>query len=166
MFAAVVHFEQHGSIGPAGEEDEVEDDEGFSTVTAAAEDPKPSSTTTSPATTDAQRLELDRMLGFSTVEEEEEEADEESRVLGFSTVTASAADPEPPSTTTSLATSSTATSPATTDAQRLELERRIGLLDLEISDLNLKSSRDSISSPIFILHRTSAPPVHYDFFFC
>ena len=57
----------------------------------------------------------------------------------------SAADPEP---------SSTTTSPATTDAQRLELERRIGLLDLEIGDLNLKGGRDSIALEIDIITRS------------
>ena len=76
-------------------------------------------------------------------------------MLGFSAVTAFTEDPEPPSTTTSPATSSTTTSPATdTDAQRLELERRIGLLDLEIGDLNLKGGRDSIALEIDVITRS------------
>ena len=76
---------------------------------------------------------------------EEEEADEAASVLGFSTVTAAAEDPKP---------SSTTTSPATTDAQRLELKRRIGLLDLEIDDLDLKGGRDSIALEIDVITRS------------
>ena len=73
----------------------------------------------------------------------------------FSAVTASAEDPEPPSTTTSPATSSTTTSPATdTDAQRLELKRRIGLLDLEISDLRLQGGLGSVALEIDVHSRS------------
>ena len=110
---------------------------GFSTVTASAEDPEPSS-----ATTDAAHLELHGSIGSV----EDEEADGEARVLGFSAVTASAEDPEPSTTTTSPATD--------TDAQRLELKRRIGLLDLEISDLRLQGGLGSIALEIDVHSRS------------
>ena len=50
---------------------------------------------------------------------------------------------------------STTTSPVTdTDAQRLELERKIGLLDLEISDLRLKGGLGSIALEIDVHSRS------------
>ena len=54
VFAAAVHLEQHGSISPDGA-----CVLGFSAVPAAAEGPKPSSATTSPATCTDAPIEYD-----------------------------------------------------------------------------------------------------------
>jgi len=126
VLAAAAHLEQHGPIGP-DEEEEVASGEGEDEEEEVASGEGE-----------------DEAEEVASGEEEDVAEEEEARMLGFST--APAVEPKPSSATTSPATD--------TDAQRLELERKIGLLDLEIGDLNLKGGRDSIALEIDVITRS------------